>query len=457
MQFMPGTWREIGHGDPLDPLNSIDAGARYLKKLHDAYGDWDAAVAHYNGGGAQAAIVRGGGRPTIPETAAYLDRVKGYLGKTFDEHAAAAVRAEPDLVPAARVAQAAAALEGSRLTADTDLAGRDAHIRAVETAADQIGAGERVDVAAVLGERAAESEAFPPLPRLKGDDLIGKTYEQLDAMHAAAVEQNKAVELEGIRRFFGEEPAREAAGWNKRKRENWLLQNETDQASDWMQARYINDELIAEHRAAVNNFDTENAQALGRSIALAARKVDEPGFFSSPEGHTFANALRYAKERGWDLDDVMAGMRGRSAEWAGDDAPELFRRLFQQATEPRPAIAADVPRPLQLADAIDELRAARREPEPPAGPQLTTNTGDAAAAPPQPPAKAGAEAAPAQAMIDRAAAEVSMLNPDLMVLLDGMDAPVRVGDLLERVKQEAASDVADGKLVEVAAACALRH
>jgi hypothetical protein len=75
MQFMPGTWREIGHGDPLDPLNSIDAGARYLKKLHDAYGDWDAAVAHYNGGGAQAAIVRGGGRPTIPETAAYLDRV----------------------------------------------------------------------------------------------------------------------------------------------------------------------------------------------------------------------------------------------------------------------------------------------------------------------------------------------------------------------------------------------
>jgi soluble lytic murein transglycosylase-like protein len=62
MQFMEGTAKEMGLADRTDPVASIDAGARYLKKLHDAYGSWDAAVAHYNGGGAQAAIVRGGGR-----------------------------------------------------------------------------------------------------------------------------------------------------------------------------------------------------------------------------------------------------------------------------------------------------------------------------------------------------------------------------------------------------------
>ena len=59
-------------------------------------------------------------------------------------------------------------------------------------------------------------------------------------------------------------------------------------------------------------------------------------------------------------------------------------------------------------------------------------------------------------MLDRAAAEVSMLSPDLLVQLDGMDAPVKVGELLERVKREAAEDAADARLVEVAAACALR-
>jgi hypothetical protein len=62
-----------------------------------------------------------------------------------------------------------------------------------------------------------------------------------------------------------------------------------------------------------------------------------------------------------------------------------------------------------------------------------------------------------QSAIDRAAAEVSMLNPDMMVQLDGMDAPVRVGDLLDAVKAEAAQDVQDGKLVEVAVTCALRN
>ena len=150
MQFMPATWKEIGRGDPLDPINSIDAGAAYLKKLHGAYGTWDAAVAHYNGGGAQAAIVRGGGVPSAPETAAYLQRYRAYVGKTVDDHAAAAVRAEPDLVPAARVLQAGAALEASHLGPDGHAGSLTTHVRAVETAMDQIARGERVDIAAAI-------------------------------------------------------------------------------------------------------------------------------------------------------------------------------------------------------------------------------------------------------------------------------------------------------------------
>ena len=64
---------------------------------------------------------------------------------------------------------------------------------------------------------------------------------------------------------------------------------------------------------------------------------------------------------------------------------------------------------------------------------------------------------PAQAAIDRAAAEVSTLNPNMLVQLDGMAEPMRVGDLLEQVKKESAEDVQDAKLIEVAATCALRN
>lgn len=195
------------------------------------------------------------------------------------------------------------------------------------------------DIVGASGGRAAEAETppvadpFPALPRLTGGDLIGKTFDELDAMHTQAVDHNRAVSLEGIRRFYGDERAAEAQGWNNRKLDGWLSKNVTDAADDWMQARYINEDLIKDHRAAVNDFDIGSPQELGRSIAVRARNVDEPGFFQAAEGQGFVNALRYAKEQGWNMDEVMGGMRDRSAQWAGADARELFARLFQRADE----------------------------------------------------------------------------------------------------------------------------
>jgi ribosomal protein S18 acetylase RimI-like enzyme len=57
-----------------------------------------------------------------------------------------AVQAEPDLVAAARVGQVVDSLDATRLTPDADLAGRDAHLSAVEMAHDQMARGENVDV-----------------------------------------------------------------------------------------------------------------------------------------------------------------------------------------------------------------------------------------------------------------------------------------------------------------------
>jgi len=48
-QFMPATAADLGV-NPLDPWQSIDGAARYLKQLYNQTGSWDRALAAYNWG-----------------------------------------------------------------------------------------------------------------------------------------------------------------------------------------------------------------------------------------------------------------------------------------------------------------------------------------------------------------------------------------------------------------------
>lgn len=51
MQLMPGTFQEMGVGDNiLDPKQNLEAGVKYLSKMHEQFGDWTKAVGHYNCG-----------------------------------------------------------------------------------------------------------------------------------------------------------------------------------------------------------------------------------------------------------------------------------------------------------------------------------------------------------------------------------------------------------------------
>jgi soluble lytic murein transglycosylase-like protein len=76
-QLMPGTAAGLGVTNPLDPAQSIEGGARYLRQQLDRFGgDVSKALAAYNAG--PGAVERFGGVPPYEETQNYVRRVLGY-------------------------------------------------------------------------------------------------------------------------------------------------------------------------------------------------------------------------------------------------------------------------------------------------------------------------------------------------------------------------------------------
>jgi soluble lytic murein transglycosylase-like protein len=76
-QLMPGTAAALGVGNPSDPAQSIEGGARYLRQQLDHFGgDTTKALAAYNAG--PGAVERFGGVPPYAETQGYVQHVLAY-------------------------------------------------------------------------------------------------------------------------------------------------------------------------------------------------------------------------------------------------------------------------------------------------------------------------------------------------------------------------------------------
>jgi soluble lytic murein transglycosylase-like protein len=74
-QLMPGTAAGLGVSDPLDPVQSIEAGASYLKQQLDRFGgDVARALAAYNAG--PGAVQKYNGVPPYRETRDYVRIVR---------------------------------------------------------------------------------------------------------------------------------------------------------------------------------------------------------------------------------------------------------------------------------------------------------------------------------------------------------------------------------------------
>jgi soluble lytic murein transglycosylase-like protein len=73
MQLMPATARQLG-ADPQDPVQNVDAGARYLRQLLEKYNGalWHALAAYNAGAGA---VDKYHGIPPYNETIDYVNRV----------------------------------------------------------------------------------------------------------------------------------------------------------------------------------------------------------------------------------------------------------------------------------------------------------------------------------------------------------------------------------------------
>lgn len=72
-QLMPATATELGVMNRFDPVQSIEGGARYLRRMLDRFGSISLALAAYNAG--PGSVLRAGGIPYNGETAGYVAQV----------------------------------------------------------------------------------------------------------------------------------------------------------------------------------------------------------------------------------------------------------------------------------------------------------------------------------------------------------------------------------------------
>lgn len=392
------------------PAERARVGHDYLDAMLKRYGGDEAkAMAAYNAGpGALDIALKKGGNwlDHMPaETQAYVTKgMKKLGGGRTDSAARAAVAADADTVAAARVRQTGQMIDSYRLTPETDLPGMAAHQDAIESAHAMLARGEPVQVSDILA---------PTLDRSKADFdtwFMGSK--------ASTPDGSPMVLYRGEERVFSD-------------RQGQWFTSDAKAASDYAES------LAGGYGEGANVRPVNMALRNPLEFDAKGGRYDELKF----EGveHNTETLAQRAAELGHD------GLILRNVKDGSSKAIDVYHALspdqIRSTFEPRVVATAKGARALQ-----DVM--------PPRAPATGRQLFEAAGESTLPDAKPKADAA--GAALGKQAAEVAELNPDLMVQLEGMDKPQRVGDLLEAVKKEAAEDAQEASFVETAVNCLLR-
>ena len=374
---------------------------------------------------------------------------------------------------AARVSLLREVSDAHRLTPDDDLAGSAAHDAAMARAMEQIVAREPVDVSDLVAWDAYEP--VMPKPADIADDLrilgSGAGWAQVGGSiirEPPPANTLSDVELRTIQ-FQGEVVGRTkwipGEAWFGQMRSELggggLSSPEKIKAA--IEKAIAGDKLNAKERRTVDWMVGE--------VHRMRRELDAfiPGRGDELASHGMAEGLGPTDAADLGLTAKAAQIDHQRVEDAArihedDDAAfmaEMRRIVDEHPDQSTGKRGPQIGKGQTFAEFVSKVDKAAREADAEAR-RLTRPAKDAAKAPAKEPAKSTAppvkQPADAQssAGIARAAADLEAVNPDLPVQLDGMDAPMPMSELMKRVKEEAAADLENAKLVEVAAACALR-
>ncbi|ARL48220.1 transglycosylase [Burkholderia pseudomallei] len=407
MQFTKDTWAAYGKGDPQDPVNSIDAAARYAKDLLQRYdGDMRAAVTEYNGGVEQARAVQAGGSPTAKETIGYLKRFDEYVATRGID--SAAFRVTPEQVDAALMARGQGIVDDAYVFGrPDDVAAMAAHQDAFELAARQMDAGQFPDVARfVTGDDSARATALDSLIAEAEAQRTDVAQQASGLADQGAVSQMRA-ELDQL---TAARPDDSAAGVKELTRQ--LQDQGMKYKAAAAKAQKQIDAAVADHEAQVSRLRgaiEENARAQQAHGQLGA------------------------------LDAQLADLR---ATRAGIDAPATRRTPLSRFVE-------DVVRAQTRREPVTY-----REPQEPVLQAADTLPAGVA------PRTAGGEtlsggAAPSARAIDANLRDAAALRPDMQVTIDtpAGERTGTVAELLQQIDDEHTMNTQDAGLFEVAANC----
>lgn len=364
--------------------------------------------------------------------------LQGELDKLTQQRQGGAVReaiaADPNLEPAARVQQTARAIDSSRLTPDDDLAGMDLHQQALERAADQLGAGEPVDVSSVFGDRflpgMRESRALADrIDDLEAQraQLLGDAANQLGPGEPSALRQQVAQlqsQLTDVSEQAVKARAKELQGPGvSYKQASARAQRElSDKLADQQAMIDRLQQRLDQHAAGAQA--SEHLSIVERDLAAAREKQAQlPGPATTPRRLSMA------------MQDVYSQLGRTPAPERTRANPDAFHAARAEAEAARAGEAG------QGGGGTKE----------PAG-----GTGPGAAAPKpgrrETVAAASAMPGPSDAHLDAA---VAQLDQTMLVHVEGMAEPMRLGELMEHLRAEAAAQGRDSRLLEVAAQCAI--